>query len=89
MCEINEVYNIDNCDNCASYICLKCNFFIHSKLVKSVNCNDTKHLDKIFKKHLKTCSKTTEQEKDYDFEYKYCNSCKIQNKELVDKIYSY
>jgi len=86
LCEVQEIYNICICDKCASYICLNCNYFIPNKLVKLKNSDDTTHLEKIFKKHSKTCNKLTIKENEYDFEFKYCNGCKSQNKELTDKI---
>jgi hypothetical protein len=86
ICCIEDEYGITNCSKCGAWICLSCNFFIPDKKVIMKNSEDTAYLEKILKKHSKTCNKQTEYEKDIAFEFKYCNGCKSQNKELIDKI---
>jgi predicted ATP-dependent serine protease len=88
-CITKEEYNIGDCFNCGSWICLRCNFFIPDKMIKMKNVDDNVHLDKVFKKHSKMCIRKTEQEKDIEFERKYCNGCKSLNRDLIDKIAEY
>lgn len=96
-CEMNEKYNVLQCDKCSAYICLCCNFYISMDTLDAILLKKYNNIDnfglrwklnkKILTKHSKTCNNSTVEEKDYDFEFKYCNNCKSKNNKLVDEIY--
>lgn len=96
-CEMIKQISSTQCDQCGAYICLCCNFYISRDTVDAILLKKYNNIDnsslrlklnkKIFMKHLKTCNNSTVEEKDYDFEFKYCNNCKKKNNKLIDVIH--